>query len=836
MFSLGAIAAFAACTYYYSSNNIDAPPSVRKPSSFFTGKEHTECLKAISQHFNNHRKTTAAQRKVFVEVLHGLGGCGKTEIMCSYVWENWKRYKGGVYFLDGKSNSCLDYGFMQILKKMRLEVLEEEKNPTLIRWTVFNKLREKKDWLLVIDDADDPDLIQQLLINMYDLDGHIVITSRAERGWLDEVKPTMTPVPLFSNEDSAIYLLRHKMSDEGKLMSFEEATQQLKRLKSEDQSEYEALMWLGGEEGLHGLPLALKQASKYVCQHSITFNVYKRAYIENQPHVIQSWDRGDPLLCWFKGHGLKAEYAKSVQQVAGKNTTNLPDLSREQWQEISKTIPSEDFTMLQKAIKETPYVEFVQMNVLSRKNVVTTWKMNYESLAKEEHVKQFLHLCACLGTHISVALLIDGVEHLNQGPLQNHLTSIGTISSSPEAEAHRRINDLFLKMTEHSFTTIVGRSGNSTSTDNRYSKHTIHHLLQQVMFVHFLSREEKIESLNNAIRMLKNLFPKHREVTGSASATVYDRHSVITLHTLAVCQQIRTLKKDEIDGLVNISPLFRAVSNYLLRLGRAEDAKILCKVMTDLSRLRKPNNQTELAKDLAYLGRAYFNLKLFDEAEISYEESLKFMVEENRAGIHILMAKQKLARVKQNNIKYMEDDEESKKIETFLQENLVELKKLCENQEDYHYALANAYHQLGRFYQDTRNYEQSHRHLEEALEIRKRYAERYDDEENIAIGMINLARNQILKGECNNKEVEKLLIDSLEIKRKFMSTKNESYQLGLYYLAVFYRMRGDTTEMKSHQDLLVLDSYQKDFEQYQNECDMAKCCVLRNYGCIVPND
>ncbi|XP_070568620.1 uncharacterized protein [Ptychodera flava] len=572
MFALGMIAAFAACLYYYSSNTTDPPPSLRKPSRLFTGKAHTECLKAISKHLDNHRKTAAAQRKVFVEVLYGLGGCGKTEIMCSYVWENWKRYKGGVYFLNGKSNSCLDYGFMQILKKMRLKVREEEKNPTLIRWTVFNKLREKKDWLLVIDDADDPDLIQQMLMNMYDLDGHILITSRAERGWLDQVKPTMTPVPLFSKEDSAIYLLRHTRSDEGKLMSFEEATEQLKKLESEDHGEYKALMWLGGEEGLHGLPLALRQASKYLCQHPITFDEYKQSYITHQIDVIQSWERGDPLLWWFKSHGLKEEYAKNVQEVAGKNMMNLQDLSKEQWQEISKTMSSEDLEMLEKAIKETPYVEFVQMNVLSRENVVTTWKMNYESLAKEEHVKQFLHLCACLGTNISVALLIDGVEHLNQGPLQRHLTSTGTISSCLKEEAHKRIDDLFLKMTEHSFTTIVGRSGKSTPTDNRYSTHTIHHLLQQVMFVHFLSREEKIESLNNAIRMLENLFPKRREVTGSASATVYDRHSVITLHTLAVCQQIRTLKKDEIDGLVNISPLFRVVSNYLLRLGRAEDA------------------------------------------------------------------------------------------------------------------------------------------------------------------------------------------------------------------------------------------------------------------------
>ncbi|XP_070568628.1 uncharacterized protein [Ptychodera flava] len=742
----------------YRFSNTGTPPSLRRPSSLFTGKAHNQCLRNISKHLAKHRNAAETKQKVFIEVLYGLGGCGKTEIMCSYVWNNWKRYKGGVYNLDGKSNSCLDYGFMQILKKMKSDIRQEDRSPTAIRRSVLQELGGKKDWLLVIDDADDPDIIQQVLIHIEDLnEGHILITSRAERGWLDQFKPTMTHVQHFSEEDSAIYLLRQTRSTRGKLMSFKEAVRELEKLKSDDRKEYSALMWLCGEKGLHGLPLALKQASKYVCQHNLKFKEYKRTYLHHQAEVVHSI-RSDPLVWWLKSHDLKSDNVKILQDIAGTNITMLKDLSTEHRKEIRNRMTPEDAQELQNAINATSYSEFAKMAVLSRENVVTTWKMNYESLTKEEHVKEFLHLCSCLATRISVALLADGAQHLNEGSLKNHLKSSRTLSMSPEKQICRRINELFVKLTEYSFTTIVGQSTTSSSTGKKDSEQTIHHLLQQVMFVHFLNLKEKTQSLNNAITILENLFPKDVLVTGSASTAVHERHSTIALHTLAVCQQIRTLKEDEIGGLKNTSPLFRSSSNYFLRLGRAEDAKLLCKVMKELSGLREPINKTEFAKDLCYLGRAYFDLKLLDKAEKCFQQSIKLLEEDQKEGsIHMLMAKQKLGRVKQNNTRYMEDAQESKKIENFLQDNLRQLREVCEKSKNYHYATASALHQLGRFYQDKCNYKEAQKHLEEALEVRKKYAQQYSDEENVAIGMVNLARNHILKGEYNNDEVEKLL-------------------------------------------------------------------------------
>ncbi|XP_070568623.1 uncharacterized protein [Ptychodera flava] len=349
---------------FYWFSNTDVPPHLRIPSGLFTGKAHKQCLKNISEHLVKYRKAAKTKRKVFIEVLYGLAGCGKTEIMCTYVWNNWKRYKGGVYVLDGKSNSCLDYGFMQILEKMKIDLRQEDKSPSAIRLSVFQKLGEKKNWLLVIDDADDPDIIQQLLIHMEDLnDGHILITSRAERGWLDKFKPTMTHVQHFSEEDSAIYLVRQTRSTYGKLMSYKEAERELERLKSVDLKEYKALMWLCGEKGLHGLPLALKQASNYVCQHDVKFKEYKRIYLQHQAKVLHSI-RSDPLAWWLKSHDLKPDNVQIVRDIAGTNITMLKDLSTEHRKVMNSRMSPEDAQKLQNAVRETPYPEFAKMAVL----------------------------------------------------------------------------------------------------------------------------------------------------------------------------------------------------------------------------------------------------------------------------------------------------------------------------------------------------------------------------------------------------------------------------------------------------------------------------------------
>ncbi|XP_070547918.1 uncharacterized protein [Ptychodera flava] len=60
------------------------------------------------------------------QVLYGIGGCGKTEIASSYVWNNWRRYDH-VFVLNGKSNSFLDYGFKKMLENMKMDLSDAEK-------------------------------------------------------------------------------------------------------------------------------------------------------------------------------------------------------------------------------------------------------------------------------------------------------------------------------------------------------------------------------------------------------------------------------------------------------------------------------------------------------------------------------------------------------------------------------------------------------------------------------------------------------------------------------------------------------------------------------------
>ncbi|XP_077864067.1 uncharacterized protein LOC102806585 [Saccoglossus kowalevskii] len=87
-------------------------------SSFFTGREHKEYLSGIYNHYRQlrakHRITTPTS--ALVEILYGLGGCGKTEIMTQYIKTHLHEYRGGVFVINGQSRSFLDFGFRKMLK------------------------------------------------------------------------------------------------------------------------------------------------------------------------------------------------------------------------------------------------------------------------------------------------------------------------------------------------------------------------------------------------------------------------------------------------------------------------------------------------------------------------------------------------------------------------------------------------------------------------------------------------------------------------------------------------------------------------------------------------
>jgi tetratricopeptide (TPR) repeat protein len=132
-------------------------------------------------------------------------------------------------------------------------------------------LEEHSSWLLVLDHADDPDLVKSL--RPYNPAGHLLLTSR--RRTLD-VLGIVAPVELlrFSEAEAVEFLFaRTGRSDEP------------------NASERHAALELARELGC--LPLALEQASAYVVANLARFHDYLRSYRRRRTKMLSAPVAGD---------------------------------------------------------------------------------------------------------------------------------------------------------------------------------------------------------------------------------------------------------------------------------------------------------------------------------------------------------------------------------------------------------------------------------------------------------------------------------------------------------------------------------------------------------------
>ncbi|PVF94733.1 hypothetical protein CPB86DRAFT_817791 [Serendipita vermifera] len=104
-----------------------------------------DVLSAMRQaHFEG---TLSRRNSPGMTVLTGLGGSGKTKIALTFASEFEETSQGsGVYFLDASSKTALGAD-LQTLVQSQSDVYED-----VLLWIA----KEAKDWLVVMDNADDP--------------------------------------------------------------------------------------------------------------------------------------------------------------------------------------------------------------------------------------------------------------------------------------------------------------------------------------------------------------------------------------------------------------------------------------------------------------------------------------------------------------------------------------------------------------------------------------------------------------------------------------------------------------------------------------------------------
>ncbi len=227
---------------HYPTRPLDSITYIPYPrNDYFTGrKDQLEQLAKTLKHDIS---------AIITQAISGFGGVGKTQIALEYAYAHQNNYNS-IIWLRADTEQTITADLEQIMQKLNLPSAKLEQNrASLIRW-----LTEHQSWLLVFDNADDPERIVSYLPPQGT--GHILITSRAT-DFQDIPSARTIPIDKMTEPEAVDFLF--KRTD----------------LKRTDANK-NAAEKLAGE--LDYLPLALEQASAYIVALKITFKDYLDQY------------------------------------------------------------------------------------------------------------------------------------------------------------------------------------------------------------------------------------------------------------------------------------------------------------------------------------------------------------------------------------------------------------------------------------------------------------------------------------------------------------------------------------------------------------------------------
>ncbi len=204
-------------------------PYERNP--FFTGRETVlqEMRDALLR-----RKSAA---------FSGLGGIGKTQVAIEYAYRYREEYQG-ILWVRASEEVELVSGFLEIARLLKLPI-SEEKDESLVIAAVKQWLVRHKDWLLILDNADEIGMVREYVPVTHQ--GNILLTTRAQATGIYqriEIKK-MEPI------EGALFLLRR-----AKLIP--------EQVGLDGVSEEEFGLAEKISQDMDGLPLALDQAGAFI--------------------------------------------------------------------------------------------------------------------------------------------------------------------------------------------------------------------------------------------------------------------------------------------------------------------------------------------------------------------------------------------------------------------------------------------------------------------------------------------------------------------------------------------------------------------------------------------
>lgn len=225
-------------------------PMPRNP--FFMGRE--DLLAQLHTQLQSGQPATLSQP----QAISGLGGIGKTQIAVEYAYCYRQEYQA-VFWARAEDTEELNSSYTIIATLLNLPEKDAPEQSRVVQ-AVKTWLQTHQGWLLILDNADEPDVLPAFLPPAPG--GHLLLTTRAAA--LGRLAHRLE-VETFSLELGALFLLRRA----GIILADAELVQASK----EDQTIAVQMV-----QELGGLPLALDQAGAYLETTGCGLAAYQQLY------------------------------------------------------------------------------------------------------------------------------------------------------------------------------------------------------------------------------------------------------------------------------------------------------------------------------------------------------------------------------------------------------------------------------------------------------------------------------------------------------------------------------------------------------------------------------
>ena len=225
-------------------------PHLRNPN--FTGRD--DLLSEVS-------KTLTSGQNAVLTAMVGLGGVGKTQLAVEYAYRQVTNYTL-VWWIRSEEKATLATDYASLAAELKLPESETKESGEIIS-AVRRHLQYVRDWLLIFDNAQQPEDIEDYLPR--GTAGHVLVTSR-NPNWGSVAKPLK--VTVMEQDESVAFLLKRTGQ------SYEVAVDQL-------------------AEELGHLPLALAQAAAYIEQTGKSLASYLQLLRAEQWEMLR---RGTPSV------------------------------------------------------------------------------------------------------------------------------------------------------------------------------------------------------------------------------------------------------------------------------------------------------------------------------------------------------------------------------------------------------------------------------------------------------------------------------------------------------------------------------------------------------------